>query len=104
MTVVLLYPLLESPIKNHTPSAIFCGDASCPEAPPTKQSINIARNNPRQLKQHPTPRILLAPKTQKPRKCAASVVSSDESLAIAATLRPARTRTRSTPAASPSAA
>jgi hypothetical protein len=33
--------------------------------------------------------------TQRPRKCAAFVVTDDVTLAIAATLRPARTRTRS---------
>src|SRR6267378_8703421 len=104
MIVVLLYPLLESPTRNQTRSAIFCGDESCPEAPRAKQSISTARNRPRQLKQQPNPRILLAPETQRPRVCAASVVSGDETLAIAATLRSTRTRTRSPSAATTSAA
>src|SRR6266851_808957 len=105
MIVVLLYPLLESPIKNHTPSAIFCGDASSPEAPRTRQTISTARNNTRQSHQQPTPPFLLVPKTQRPRVCAAFVVIDDETLAIATTLRTTRTRsppTATTPAARPS--
>src|SRR6266699_2110914 len=103
MIVVLLYPLLESPTKNHTPSTTFCGDASSAEAPRTKQSINTAIDNKTcHSNQRPTPLLLLAPKTQRPRVCAASVVSGDETLAIAATLRSARTR--SPPAATTSAA
>src|SRR5580704_26616 len=107
MIVVLLYPLLESPTKNHTPSAIFCGETSCPGATRTKQSISTARSRSRQLEQQPTSPIPPTPKTQRPRECAASVANGDESLAIAATLRPTRARTRSpsaatTPAARPS--
>src|SRR5882724_71910 len=104
MIVVLLYPLLESPTRNQTPSATFCGDASSAEAPLKKQSISTARDNTRHSNQRPTPPLLLAPETQRPRVCAASVVSGDETLAIAATLRSTRTRTRSPSAATTSAA
>src|ERR1700733_14146829 len=93
MTAVLLYPLLESPSKNHTPSAIRCGGASSPEANRKRQSSNTESNSIRQPRQQTTPRTPEAPKTQKPRKCTASVVSDEETLAIAATLRPAPTRT-----------
>ena len=48
--------------------------------------------------------ILSAPKTQRPRKCAASVVNDDRTLAISATLRSARARTGPTSAATTSAA
>src|SRR6266700_906660 len=105
MIVVLLYPLLESPTKNHTPSTTFCGDASSPETPRTKQSINTAIDNKTcHSNQRPTPLLLPAPKTQRPRVCAASVVSGDATLAIAATLRSTRARTRPAPAATASAA
>src|SRR6266700_747914 len=88
MIVVLLYSLLESPTKNHTPSTTFCGDASSAEAPRTKQSNNTAIDNKTcHSNQRPTPLLLPAPKTQRPRVCAASVVSGDETLAIAAALR-----------------
>src|SRR5882757_6353421 len=97
MIVVLLYPLLESPTKNHTPSLIFCGAESCAEAPSTRQITDTARNNSRHSNQRPTPRTLLTPKTQRPRVCAASVGISDETLAITATLRSTRARTRSPP-------
>src|SRR5258707_7888552 len=105
MPVLLLSPLLEQQIKTHPQPEIFCGDASPPKPPRTKQPISTKRNNTRQSHQQPTPPFLFVPKTQRPRVCAAFVVIDDETLAIATTLRTTRTRsppTATTPAARPS--
>src|ERR1700722_6683649 len=88
MTAVLLYPLLASPIKNHTPSAIFSGEDSCPEPHGTRQSSNNRKNN----LCRPPRRNRGDPKPQRPRGCVASVISLDGTLAIAAPLRSAGTR------------
>src|SRR5271170_4534971 len=95
--VVLLYPLLASPSKNHTPSEIFCGVASCPEAHLIQQTSNNESNSIQQPNRRPAPRTPFAPKTQRPRKCAASVATVDETLAIAATLWSTGTRTTRPP-------
>src|ERR1700723_1993447 len=88
MTAVLLYPLLASPIKNHTPSAIFSGEDSCPEPHRTRQSSSNQKNN----LCRPPRRTGPDTKPPRPRGCVASVISFDETLAIAATLRSAGAR------------